>query len=369
MVVRLYDGRNKEYLSRILAVPMRTMHRWLECQDDTLRQDREKKIYEMWLACYTQEEIAQAMGLSVQPVKGLISNLLDLFIKRPKGSIMEERGFLEEKNPDAASEPAPAMEKMFTQEKTFKIPSGQIQFANHADLDPLPLSNVWKQREYRSDKKCSGNTYIEFLDRLLYLYTKPHQIVIDPFCGSGITIDLCKKRHRRYWVSDRLPIPEREKEIRKADILDGPPPLHKRWSEVALLYLDPPCWKQQAEDPYSAEGAYSEGWQDLANMPLDKFYDAIAGYIAGCASKMPANSTVALIIQPALLRNGDNGNGEVADHVIALIRAVKTKYLRYSHRIFCPLEPQQCTPLMVEWAKEHKQPLILTREIIIWRRI
>jgi DNA modification methylase len=187
----------------------------------------------------------------------------------------------------------------------------------------------------------------------------PHQIVIDPFGGSGTTIDLCKKRHRRYWVSDRLPIPEREKEIRKADILDGPPPLHKRWSEVALLYLDPPYWKQ-------AEGAYSKDEQDLANMPLDKFYESIAGYITGCASKMPANSTIALIIQPTQWKNE---NREVADHVIDLIQTVKTKYVKYSYRISCPYESQQCTPQMVEWAKKHNQPLVLTREIIIWRRI
>jgi len=59
----LYDGRNKEYLSKILAVLMRTMKRWLERKDSTFRQERERKIYEMWLACCTQEEIAKAVGL------------------------------------------------------------------------------------------------------------------------------------------------------------------------------------------------------------------------------------------------------------------------------------------------------------------
>ena len=221
-----------------------------------------------------------------------------------------------------------------------------------------PVYNIWKYKTITNTTAHFGNTEQQILDNLLYLFTRPFDIVIDPFAGGGPAIDLCKKRHRRYWVSDRLPIPK-EKGIRKADILDGPPPLHKRWSDVALLYLDPPYWKQ-------AEGAYSKDRQDLANMPLDTFYEAIAGYIAGCASKMPANSTVALIIQPTQWKNE---NREVADHVIDLIQAVKTKYVRYSYRISCPYESQQCTPQMVEWAKEHKQPLILTREIIIWRRI
>jgi hypothetical protein len=316
--VKLYDGRNKDYLSKILAVPMRTMQKWLERKDTTLRQEREKKIYSMWLACYTQEEIAQAVGLSESEIK-----------------------------------------KTTLSFQNAKLPNGTILEANHSDLTPLPIYNVWKQKEYRSDKKHFGNTCIEFLDNLLYLYTKPYQIVVDPFGGSGTTIDLCKKRHRRYWVSDRLPIPERATEIRMADIVDGAPPLHKRWSDVSLLYLDPPYWKQ-------AEGQYSKDRQDLANMDLKLFYKSITDYITVCASKMPTNSTIALIIQPTQWKNE---NKEVTDHVIDLISFIKTKYIRYSHRISCPYESQQCTPQMVEWSKENKQPLVLTREIIIWKRV
>jgi DNA modification methylase len=49
---------------------------------------------------------------------------------------------------------------------------------------------------------------------MLYRYTEPLDIVVDPFAGDGSTIDLCKKRWRRYWVSDRKPVVEREHEIR-----------------------------------------------------------------------------------------------------------------------------------------------------------
>jgi hypothetical protein len=58
------------------------------------------------------------------------------------------------------------------------------------------------------------------VDNLLYLYTKPFDMVLDPFAGGGSTIDICKRRFRRYMVSDRKPIVEREKEIRKHDLID-----------------------------------------------------------------------------------------------------------------------------------------------------
>ena len=61
------------------------------------------------------------------------------------------------------------------------------------------------------------------MDNLLYLYTEPFDIVVDPFAGGGSTIDVCKKRFRRYFVTDRKPIVEREKEIRTHDMTDGLP--------------------------------------------------------------------------------------------------------------------------------------------------
>ena len=88
-----------------------------------------------------------------------------------------------------------------------------------------------------------GSTEPRWLDNLLYFYTQPFDIVIDPFAGSGSTIEVCKKRLRRYWVSDRKPIPERAHEIRLWDMTEGLPPLHN-WRDVKLVYLDPPYWKQ-----------------------------------------------------------------------------------------------------------------------------
>ena len=49
-------------------------------------------------------------------------------------------------------------------------------------------------------------------------------------------------------------------------------------------------------------------------------------------------TTIALIIQPTQWKAE---NRQTVDHVVDLISAVKTKYLRYSHRISCPYESQQ----------------------------
>jgi len=187
------------------------------------------------------------------------------------------------------------------------------------------------------------------------MYTEPFDIVVDPFAGGGSTIDVCKKRLRRYWASDRLPIVERL-DIRQWDILDGPPPLHKRWSDVALLYLDPPYWKQ-------AEGKYSEDEQDLANMELEDFYNALTTFVTDCAGKMRAGVHIALLMQPTQWKAPDR---KIVDHVIDLILRLQNPSLQYIRRFHCPYESQQCNAQQVEWAKENRDSLEISRELIIW---
>jgi len=197
-----------------------------------------------------------------------------------------------------------------------------------------------------------GNTNIKILDNLLYLYTQPFDVVIDPFAGGGSTIDLCKKRFRRYWVSDRLPIVEREKDIRKHDIVDGLPPL-PRWKDVKLVYLDPPYWKQ-------AQGKYSNDKSDLSNMEIDIFHETLSGLIKSFSKKLQSKSYIALIIQPTQWNAPDK---IFTDHIAEMIRTVN---LTINMRYLVPYESQQANAQMVEWAKQNRKCLVLSRELMVW---
>jgi len=146
--------------------------------------------------------------------------------------------------------------------------------------------------------------------------------------------------------------------VREWDIFQGSPPLHKRWTDVKLLYLDPPYWKQ-------AKGLYEDDSQNLANMELDKFYDVLVTFISECAEKMHENSRVALVIQPTQWKAPDR---QVVDHIVDLILRLQSASMSYERRIVCPYESQQCTAQMVNWAKENRDVLVISREIIIWRK-
>jgi DNA methylase/ParB-like nuclease domain len=301
----------KDQLAKILSVSKSLIYEWLGRIDKDSKATRNKRIFQLWLACWTQEEIAEQEGISVQPVKDVLSDIFPDLEKNLKPIVLH-------------------------QEEGFEV----------------PLYNVWKQQKKSNGSNHFGNTEIRWLDNLLYLYTKPFDIVVDPFAGGGSTIDLCKKRLRRYWVSDRKIEPEREKQIRLHDITDGLPKLHN-WKDVKLVYLDPPYWRQ-------AKGQYSKDPTDFGNMELGEFNHALTGLISRFSKKLK-DAYIALIIQPTQWNAPER---QFTDHVGDMLRAVK---LPVEMRFSVPYESQQCNAQMVEWAKANKRCLVLTREIILWK--
>lgn len=316
--VRLYaaaTGLSKEQIAAVLSVSTRSVNNYLSDVDKQLREERKQRIFDMWLAGETIEDIASAVAISDESVRKEVSQL---------------------------SEALPNVGKLLSR-------------FEDADFAP-PLFNVWTFAKKTNEVTHFGNSEQRIVENLLYLYTEAFDIVVDPFAGGGSTIDVCRKRLRRYWVSDRLPIPAREREIRTLDIAQELPPLNKRWSEVTLTYLDPPYWKQ-------AEGQYSEDAEDLANMPLDQFTDTLIGVVNRIAEKQ-SRGVIALLIQPTQWRADGR---EFTDHIMHLVSGVKSKRLTLENRISCPYSTQQANAQQVEWAKANRKLLVISRELIVWR--
>lgn len=302
----------KEELATILSVSKSKVYEWLSRIDKDTKAKRDRRVRDRWLACWTVEEIAEAESVDPKTVREVLGDFPDLE-KLPK--------------PDQAA-------------------------ATHVTDFDLPIYNIWKQQTKTEGASHFGNSEVRWLDNLLYLYTKPFDVVLDPFAGGGSTIDICKKRFRRYLASDRKPVVEREKEIRQHDLKDGPlkPP---QWKDVKLVYLDPPYWIQ-------AQGQYSNDADDLGNQSLEVFTGNLSKIIGDYAKKL-SDAHIALIIQPTQWKAPER---QFTDHIGDMLRAVKLPVeMRYS----VPYESQQCTAQMVDWAKENKRCLVLTREIIVWR--
>ncbi len=311
-----------EQIAKVVSVRKATALEWTKA----IRQEEEHQLnstmLDMWMACHTAAEIAEATSIGEQTVRDKVKEL--------------------------------STEK-FLGTKPWKV----SEFSDFDEEDGLtPIYNVWTFAKKSNGVNHFGNSEQRILDNLLYLYTQPFDIVVDVFGGGGSTIDVCQKRLRRYWISDRKPIVERENQIRKLDVTEELPPLNKRWSEVSLTFLDPPYWKQ-------AEGQYSDEPEDLANMSLDDFNKTLSGVISGIAKKQ-SKGVIALLMQPT---QWNAPNRQFTDHVFEMLRLADAKRLKLVNRISCPYSSQQCTPQMVNWSKEYKELLVLTRELIVWRLV
>ena len=299
-----------------MSTSARTLSRWLADAKKAQKADRDATIAELWLGCHTEEEIAAEVGVEPGTVHGLL--------------------------------PGDSLE-MATWQKSRILAQYQ-----EPDWTP-PVQNIWRKQTKTNAVDHFGNSEAAWTDNLLYLYTEPFDIVVDPFSGGGATIDVCKRRLRRYWASDRKPIDGRF-DVREYDIAAGPPPLHKRWQDVALLFLDPPYWRQAA-------GQYSDDAEDLANMPLDEFTDAASAFILNCAKKMRGGAKIALMIQPTQWRADDR---KFTDHVFDITRAVVSDRLVVKTRISAPYSIEQYNAQMTAMARDSKELLVLTREIVVF---
>jgi hypothetical protein len=311
------NADRKKELANLLSVSLSAVTGWVSDLDQAEREERKKTILDLWLKCYTAEEIGEVIGYSKNS-KALENELSSIFADLLK--------------------------------------CGKVQFSEH-DFQQ-PIYNVWAFGKKTNATGHFGNTEQRIVDNLLWLYTQPGDIIVDPFGGGGSTLDVCKIRGRRCFISDRKPKPGMEDKLRTMDICEELPALNKRWSDVSLTYLDPPYWRQ-------AQNEYSTDAEDLANMPLEEFTEKMVGIVKRIAAKQ-SKGVIALIIQPTQWRA--EPKGAFADHVFDIVQGVaKVKNLTVENRISCPYSSEQCTPQMVNWSKENKKPLVLSRELVVWR--
>lgn len=139
------DAKKKE-LARILSVSERAVRDWLSRIDKDSKEARDKRIFDLWLACFTQEEIAEREAVNKDTVSEICRKAADL-------------------------------------------PESDKPTAGHASDFAPPIYNVWKQQEKTAGEGHFGNSEIRWVDNLLYLYTQPFDVVVDPFAGSGSTFD------------------------------------------------------------------------------------------------------------------------------------------------------------------------------------
>ena len=312
--------RAKE-LAKMLSVTPRTIANWTKEIADDVREQQQDTARKMWLLCHTQEQIAEAVDVKQPTVAGWLKKFIGFgkFSKSDKDfALFDEEGWTP------------------------------------------PLYTKWTPSKNSNEVKHPGNSPEEFVHNLMWMCTKPYDVVLDLFAGGGSTVDACLKRSRRVWASDIAPKPGREHEIREHDITAGLPK-GVPWESVRLAYLDPPYWRQ-------LQGQYTDKPNDLSNLGINAFHDTLETLLRSLAEKLSSGARIALLIQPTQWKADDKECIQFHD-VEMQCRMRDCVDARLEWLIQTPYATEVCTPQMVSWAQSNKRPLSISRTLTVWQVI
>ena len=79
-----------------------------------------------------------------------------------------------------------------------KCKAAEMHNLSNNPPESLKLFNLWNFADSGSTIKYPGQIPAGVIENLLWYFTKPFDVVYDPFAGSGTTIRVCKEMMRRW---------------------------------------------------------------------------------------------------------------------------------------------------------------------------
>ena len=141
----------------------------------------------------------------------------------------------------------------------------------------------------KGDNKYAGVTPALIIYNLVWRYTDPEELVVDPMCGSGTTIDVCREEKRRVIGYDISPArPDIiQNDARKIPLEDN---------SVDMVFID---------SPYGDNVRYSEHPDDIGHISSESegFYDELEQVMRECFRILKQGKVLGWLIGDQWVRN------------------------------------------------------------------
>jgi len=304
------NTNKKTEIGELLAVSGKCIERWTKDIREKENEERDGRILDLWLSCWTEEEIAEETGITRQAVNNIIAKMR------------------------------------------------QMSENCHDPPESLRIYDVWQfskcDDRYGSD--YPGRIPGQIIENLLWYYTEPKDIVIDPMAGSGTTIDVAKSMYRRVVGYDIRPM--RKDIIKRDTIKNGFPDKFKHKDyHPKLIFVDPPYFTMKKDN-------YSD--KSISKTDLEGFYNTIQQLTENCYEVLPDGGYFAFLIQNQTEK--DLIDNKPIIHTYNCCKIIEDVGFRLLRQINCPQGTQTFQPQQVNKAKEEKRMLGIVRDLLIMRK-
>jgi len=251
---RMLFGTNKLYASDVLSVKTGDILFLLNVNSNALHgifraksDGRHSIVPEAWKGKYPYQVEVEPLG-NIETIKNAKSTLKKLGVEwhKPLSIAMTGRllAFFSAKESEYVKKITENVQwGLLTPEKS-KIKSSVVESKTMTELEekpPFEATTLWDYPRQSYGKTLKGNnkypgvTPAFIIWNLIQRYTEPEDLVLDPMCGSGTTLDVCKEERRRAICYDVSPPSNRPDIIQNDSRVIPLPDNH-----VDMIFVDSP---------------------------------------------------------------------------------------------------------------------------------
>ena len=192
-----------------------------------------------------------------------------------------------------------------------------------AGFRPTPY-DIWAFRHDRAYGVAHpGSIPAAIVAHVLFYFSEPNALVVDPMAGGGTTVDVCTAMGRRCLAYDKSPVRD---DIHMHDVNEGFP---LEASGCDLNFCDPPYHSMLAR-AYGGEGP------GVSEQPLIEWLSLLDRIAAAAIQVLRPGGVLALLLANQTEKDLPRGFGYL-DHAFYGLSAFATVGFLLERRISCPM--------------------------------
>lgn len=339
---------------RHLGLPERSVRRWVSDIIDREKRRRQAAVWRLSKLGWTQAEIADSFKVSQPTVAGDIKNgqLADLDNRLP-----------DDWNDNWLVDEAERIGVPLTEAMAAAI-GGMSDDDRLARLDiKLQPYDVW---QFPSCHDLMGDDHPgripgELVAHVLYFFTDPGELVVDPMAGSGTTLDACLlmgRKARGYDIDHR----HDRVDVEQHDLSTGWPDTVEK---ARLIFWDPPYYKKM--DGSSAGHGGNDGYivGSISRLDVDDYLAWFHKRFGELREAVRPGTTFAFLMSDW---DGENAKRTEDEHPVWLwdyVDRLRDSGWTMRRHIQCPLSTQQIHPDIVNKFRTSRRLARLERYLLV----